>query len=58
MKKFEVVIEYEGSETLYVEAENENEAKNNAIIDFKSKKDKNFNEVKITNSFVNDGWEN
>lgn len=58
MKKFEVIIEYKGLETLCVEAENESKARNNAIIDFKSEKNKNFNEVKVTNSFVNDSWEN
>lgn len=56
MKKFEVVIEYRASKTLYVEAENRDKAKEIAGLNVKEC----FNDsedFEITNCVVTDSWE-
>lgn len=56
MKKFEVVVEYKGSKTVYVEAENRDKAKEIAV----SNAEKCFNkseDFKITSCVVTDYWE-
>lgn len=56
MKKFEVVIEYRASKTLYVEAEHRDKAKEIAGLNVKEC----FNDsedFEITNCVVTDFWE-
>ncbi len=56
MKNFEVVVEYKGSKTIYVEAENRDKAKEIAV----SNAEESFNkseDFEITNCVVTDSWD-
>lgn len=56
MKKFEVVVEYKGSKTVYVEAENRDKAKEIAVLNV----EECFNgseEFEVINCVATDSWE-
>lgn len=56
MKKFEVVVEYRASRTLYVEAENRDKAEEIAVAGFQTDCNKS-EDIEITNCIVTDYWE-
>lgn len=56
MKKFEVVVEYRASKTLYVEAKDRDKAKEIAISEFQADYGK-CEDIEIANCIVTDYWE-
>lgn len=56
MKKFEMVVEYKGSKTVYVEAENRDKAKEIAVSGFQTDYDE-CEDIEIANCVVTDYWE-
>lgn len=56
MKKFEVVVEYSASRTIYIEAKDRDRAKEIAISGFQTDCNKS-EDIEITDCIVTDYWE-